>query len=107
MGKSKIKFGDKIFLYGQFMDLLEDAYDYEYNSVMGYILVGGYVSTAMKTDIVGATLPGFVAEYGEIASFTSQTPFHQMEMVDVTDKLSLQLPLLSGTKVWMPTTRLN
>lgn len=102
MGESKINFGDKIFLYGQFMKYLTEVDEYEYNTVMGYITSGGYFVKPIETDIFGAAIPGFVTEILYDACLTVATPFNQMEMIDVTDKLSLQSPLPSGTKVWMP-----
>lgn len=104
MDESKISFGDKLFLYGHFLKHLDEFSDYEYNSVMGYMTVGGYLVDSVETDIFGAAIPGFVVEILTDDSLTAKTPFDQMEMVDVTDKLSLQLPLPSGTKIWMPTT---
>lgn len=102
MGESKVKFGDKFFIYGQFMKFLDEVESADYNTVMGYITTGGYLVTPTESDIFGACVPGFVSEILYDASLTVATPFNQMEMVDVTDKLSLRLPLLSGTKVWMP-----
>lgn len=104
MGITEIKFGDKFFLYGQFMNYLDEFNEYEYNTVLGYILVGGYELNPMQSDEFAAAIPGFVVDATQNSLFTIATPFYQMEMVDVTDKLSLQLPLPSGTKVWMPTT---
>lgn len=104
MGEPEIKFGDKIFLYGQFMQGIEEFGWYEYNTVMGYMTTGGYSVTPIETDIFAASVPGFVAEFLYDDSLAVATPFKKEGMVDVTDKLSLQLPLPSGTKVWMPTT---
>ena len=104
MAESKIKFGDKFFLYGQLMKYLDDVDEYEYNTVMGYATVGGYFVYPQEIDLFGAAIPGFVTEILYDSCLTVATPFNQMEMVDVTDKLSLQLPLPSGTKVWMPIT---
>lgn len=103
MGESTIKFGDKLFLYGEFMAYTEEFGEYEYNSVMGYMTVGGYRVWATKTDEIGAAIPGFVVSYLSDPQFTFETPFNDMEMIDVTNKLSLSLPLPVGTKVWMPT----
>ena len=102
MGESKIRFGDKIFLYGQYLQHLYEFGEYEYNSVMGYMTVGGYAVYPIETDIVAASIPGFVVEFPITPEFTSETPFDKMEMIDVVDKLSKQTPLLAGTKVWMP-----
>lgn len=101
MGTTKIKFGDKVFLYGQFIQRLDEFDQYEYNSVMGYMTIGGYLVAPVETDYVGASVPGFVVDLID-PQFTVETPFDQMEMVDVTDKMSLSLPLPSGTKIWMP-----
>lgn len=102
MGESQIKIGDKFFLYGQLTKYITEPDTYEYNTVMGYLTTGGYFVNPIETDIFSAAIPGFVTEILYDASFTVATPFNQMEMVDVTDKLSLQSPRLSGTKVWMP-----
>lgn len=103
MGQSKVKFGDKIFLYGQFLQDIYQFDEYSYNSIMGYMTVGGYFVELKETDVVGASVPGFVCDFLVDGQFTSSTPFSQMEMVDVTEKLSLSRPLPSGTKVWTPT----
>lgn len=100
----KPKIGDKLFLYGQFMQYLDDFDEYEYNAVMGYMTTGGYMVTAIRSDTPDASVPGYVAEIPINAQFTPATPFNQMEMADVTGLLALSLPLLTGTKVWMPTT---
>lgn len=104
MGESKIAFGDKIFLYGQYLQYLYEFSEYEYNSVMGYMTVGGYLVYPIETDVVAASIPGFVVEISLNPQFTVETPFNQAEMVNIVDKLSKQTPLPSGTKVWMPTT---
>lgn len=104
MDEAKIKFGDKIFAYGIMTDWdkseelgLENPY---YNSVMGYMPVGGYYVIPQKTDQVDACMPGFIMDY--VPSLASQTLFAQMEMVDVTNILSRQKPTPSGTSIWMP-----
>lgn len=102
MDQSEIKFGDKIFLYGQFLEKMFEFPNPQYNSVVGYMTVGGYHVRAIETYVFGASLPGFVADFLVSAQFTVAPPFSQMEMVDVTDRLSHSLPLLSGTKVWLP-----
>lgn len=105
MGEPKIKFGDKIFLYGQFMTALEEIQGYEYNSVVGYTTVGGYDVVAVKSDNQFSAVPGFLVDASYTPELAVATPFSHMEMVDVTDNLSLSLPLPSGTKVWLPTRR--
>lgn len=102
MGESKVKFGDKIFLYGQFLQNIYQFDEYSYNSIMGYMTVGGYFVELKETDVIGASVPGFVCDFLVDDQFTVATPFDQMEMVDVTEKLSLSLPLPSGTNVWVP-----
>lgn len=102
MDQSKIKFGDKFFLYGQFTQLLSEFSEYEYNSVMGYMTWGGYNVIPIETIDDGASVPGFVTEILFTPSLAVATPFSHMEMVDVTQKLSRSLPLPSGTRVWMP-----
>lgn len=96
------KIGDKIFLYGQFLEYLYQFSDYEYNAVMGYMTVGGFLVRPIETDVMGASIPGFVADFGFDGSLTVQTPFSGEEMVNVADQLARQTPLLAGTKVWMP-----
>lgn len=104
MDEAKIKFGDKIFAYGLMTDpnRAEDLglENPSYNTVRGYMPVGGYYIVPQKTDQVDACLPGFVMESSP--SLASETLFSRMEMIDVTDLLSLQEPTLEGTKVWMP-----
>jgi hypothetical protein len=102
MGSSKIKFGDKFFLYGQFTQLLSEFDEYEYNSAMGYMTVGGYNVIPIETMDNSASVPGFVTEILYEPSLAVAAPFSHMEMVDITGKLARDLPLPSGTKVWMP-----
>lgn len=92
MGEPQVKFGDRFFVYGQFLCDLKYFGEYEYNSVMGYMTVGGYLVTLKETDTPGASVPGFL-----IDSFDMD-----VELVDVTDKLALSLPFTTGSKVWMP-----
>ena len=52
MDEPKIGFGDKIFIYGHLMDI-DKWYDWgldnpTYNSVMGYVPVGGFIITTKK-----------------------------------------------------------
>ena len=103
MGKSEIKLGDKIFLYGQLLTQLEYFDEYEYNAVMGYMTVGGYYVKPIKTDFGAASVPGFVVDAPVNEQFTVAAPFNQIEMADITENLALSLPLLSGSRVWMPT----
>ena len=104
MGSTKINFGDKIFLYGHYMDM-DKWYEWgvdnpAYNAVMGYTANGGYFITPKKTKSVGACLPGFVMDFLQGASLTVAAPFSNL--VDVTDLLSLQSPYPAGTRIWMP-----
>lgn len=107
MDRPEVKFGDKLFLYGQYMSLLEEFDDYDYNSVMGYMTVGGFAVYPVETVDSSASVPGFVVEISSqassLAAFTATTPFSQLGLVDVTDKLARSLPLPTGTKIWMPT----
>lgn len=107
MGKSKVTFGDKIFIYGQFLQNIYEFEPLEYNSIMGYMTVGGFIVDLKETDVAGASVPGLVADFGIDGQLTPETPFSNMEMVDVTDKLSLRQPLPYGCKVWAPTLRLS
>lgn len=106
MAASKVKFGDKIFLYGQFME--PDNWEEmgfanpQYNSVMGYIPIGGYGITPQETEIVGACLPGFVVDFLQGSSLAFAAPFADEELIDVSSKLSLQAPIQDGVKIWMP-----
>lgn len=104
MDQPKINFGDKLFLYGQFLQYVGEFNDYEYNSVMGYMAVGGYIVSPIETDIFAASMPGFVVDFWSEDSLTFETPFIIAGVIDVTDRLSLHLPLPLGTRVWMPTT---
>lgn len=105
MGESKITFGDKLFLYGQYLTYIEEFEEYDYNAVMGYMTIGGYMVRPVETIDNSASVSGFVVDLGQSASLTVSTPFTQMEMIDVTNNLARSLPLPSGTKIWMPTTR--
>jgi hypothetical protein len=106
MDKSKIKFGDKIFLYGQFMNPEHwqeyGYYNPNYNSVMGYMPTGGYGIIPRKTEIMGACVPGYIVDYLSTPSLAVKMPFANEELLDVTDNLSLELPLTKGCRVWMP-----
>ncbi len=103
MDESKIKFGDKFFLYGQLLSVVDDFEEREYNTVQGYKMAG-YNMLAVESTDQDAKIPGFVVEILSTPSLATETPFLQMEMIDVTQRLSRTLPLPSGTKVWMPTT---
>ena len=88
MGESKVKFGDKLFLHSQYLQLLHDYEDFEYNIV-----------------IQQPPIYGFVVEFLLTPSLAVATPFTNMEMVDITDKLARSLPLPADCTVWMPTTQ--
>lgn len=90
MGQSKIVFGDKLFLCGEYSIYVDQFEEIEENSL---VTDSGVVS-------------GFVVEILSAISLASLTPFNEMEMVDITGNLSVNPPLLSGTKIWMPTTQL-
>lgn len=112
--RDSLRFGDKFFLYAQFMEQEHwDEYGFcnpIYNSVMGYLPFGGYLVFPQKSDLLSACLPGLVVDctnFDEKHAFTSivhavLTPFSDKELIDVTELLSLQYPYLSGSKVWMP-----
>ena len=103
MGESKIGFGDKLFLYGQFLQDIYEFDSYSYNSLMGMMTVGGYYVDLKETDVLGASVPGFVVDFGIHTQLSaSQTPFYKMELVEVTDRMSLTQPLPFGTKIWVP-----
>lgn len=104
MVKPKINFGDKIFIYGQFMNM-DMWYEWgidnpSYNSVMGYVANGGFIVKPRKSRTPGDCLPGFVMDFLQGASLAVPTAFS--ELVDVTDLLSLSVPVTLGTKIWMP-----
>lgn len=105
MGEAQVKFGDKIFLYGQFLRDLNEFDNYDYNAVMGYMTVGGYLVNPIESDTEIASIPGFVVDFLSQPSLAVETPFLYGEMIDVTEKLALSLPLPVGTRVWMPTTQ--
>lgn len=106
MDRSEIKHGDKFFLYGQFMQYADYLDSYDYNTVMGMMTVGGYEVIPIDSHYPNACVPGFVTEILLDPSLALKTPFDQMEMIDVTDRLSKTQPLPTGTKVWMPTMEL-
>lgn len=105
MDRSQIKYGDKFFLYGQFMTFIVHFDEYEYNTVMGMTTVGGYEVMPIESHYHNSCVPGFVTEILYDPSLALPAPFDQMEMIDVTDRLSKTQPLPSGTRVWMPTMR--
>ena len=88
MGQSKVKFGDKLFLYGKYLQLLPDYGEPEYNILIDDVPIYGFVVDFLLTP-----------------SLASQTPFSDMEMIDVTDKLAHRLPLPDGNTIWSPTTQ--
>jgi hypothetical protein len=92
MGQSKISFGDKLFLCGQFLQYVEEFGEYEPNALV--------TDNNIFTD-------GYVVEILSATSLATLTPFNDMEMVDITGNLSVNPPLLSGTKIWMPTIPLH
>jgi hypothetical protein len=106
MGEPSVRFGDKYFLYGQYLQNVDDFSDYEYNAVMGYMTVGGFLVVPVESIDNTASIPGFVVDVHSDGSFDSATatPFSKRGLIDVTDKLARSLPLPAGTKVWMPTT---
>lgn len=105
MDEPQITFGDKIFLYGQFMEQERwDEYGFVnpvYNAVMGYIPSGGYLVYPYKSDMPSACLPGFLVDFLPGPSLASQPPF-SADWIDVTEDLALQSPYFSGCRVWMP-----
>ncbi len=88
MGESQINFGDKLFFCGPHTHYVELFEDYE-------------PCSAERDD--GKFVDGYIVEMMSVHSFASLTPFLEMEVVDVTDRLSVG-PLPAGVKVWMPTT---
>lgn len=102
MGAPKI--GDKLFLYGHFLRFLPEFEDYEYNALMGYMTIGGFVAQLVETDNPVASVSGFVVDFCVDSCLAAKTPFPYEEMLEVTQELSKQSPLPEGTKVWAPTT---
>jgi len=102
MAKSEINIGDKIFVYGQF-SVGNDIYSGEYNAVLGYMTVGGYDVWAEQTDVPNASIPGLIIEVGEFLSGGLTIDTGDKKMLDVTNRLAFQVPMLIGSKVWMPT----
>lgn len=98
MGRPKI--GDKVFLYGQFMQLLEDFDEFSYNSLLGHTTIGGYCVELEKNDNNLYSVPGFVVDFQPTLCLTSLASF--TELRDITDKLAKQLPLASDTVIWTP-----
>lgn len=88
MGESEVKFGDKLFVYGEYLQNLSDYDNPEFNSIID--------------DMNNIEIHGFVVDFLFTASLTVATPFSQVDMVDVSRKLSRHLPLPAGTRVWMP-----
>ena len=98
------KVGDKLFLYGHFLQFLPEFEDYEYNSLMGYMTTGGFIVQLKETDIFMASVSGLVVDFCVDSCLALKTPFPCDKFLDVTSKLSKQSPLPDGTKVWTPTT---
>jgi hypothetical protein len=101
MDEAEINIGDKIFVYGQFS--VENAvFSGEYNAVLGYMTVGGYDVWAEETNAPNACIPGLVIEVGDFLSADLKFETDR-KMIDITDKLALQVPMTMGSRVWMPT----
>ncbi len=86
------------------MSLAQEFDDYEYNAVMGYMTTGGYNVTPKETDEFAASMSGFVVDFGTATSLEEMTfsAPNRLEMIDITEKLALSLPLPVGTTVWLP-----
>lgn len=97
-----MRFGDKLFLYGQYLEHLQEFDSWDYNAVMGYMTIGGYYVQAVESESPLASVPGFVVEVLLTDSLEIQNPFPNKKMVDVTDILCKQIPSLSSTRVFMP-----
>lgn len=84
MDETQIKLGDKVFLYGMFLQFLpEDEFDY--NTVKGFSV---------------NEMSGFVVDFVSIDSLAWRTAFS--DFVDVTESLTRKVPSPAGTKIWMP-----
>lgn len=88
MGEPQITFGDKFFISGEFTRFLYLFDDFE----------------EIDVEKDGQKIHGFLVEILSARSLAVETPFNQVEAVDVTDTLSPSLLLPSGTRVWMLTT---
>ena len=103
MDETKVKFGDKLFLYGSLLQLLPEDGDFQYNTVKGYMTINSVDVINVDSVSQNHEIAGFVVDFMATDSFTSQTLFARMEMIDVTDSLSRRELFPAGTKVWMPT----
>lgn len=105
MGESEITFGDKLFLYGQYLQFIEEFDQSDYNSVLGYNSFNGYTVSPISTMDSSASIHGFVVDnLGQSDSLELKNGVFTVEWIDVTGKLARRLPILAGTKIWMPTT---
>lgn len=89
------KIGDQVFIYGHLIqDFIDD--DVTYNSLMGYMTTGGFITQLERIDHPTAAVPGFLVDFRPEACLTLETPF-----VKVTEQLALQAPRLAGSEVWL------
>lgn len=95
MDETKVKFGDRVFLYGSFLQFLPEDGEFTYNTVKGHSVSGLAVMDVQQQEVAG-----FVVDFLSIDSLAWRTAFSDFE--EVTDSLTRQEPSPSGTKVWMP-----
>lgn len=98
MGGPKI--GDKLFIYGRDILMLDEFDEYTYNTVSGFATVGFNDVVAQRTDLHSASIPGFVVDFESTHCLTPPTPF-STELMDVTEYLSHKRPLPIDTSIWM------
>lgn len=96
--ETKVKFGDKLFLYGSYLQFLPEDGEFQYNTVKGSMAINNIAVIDVNAD--HGEVAGFVVEFLSIDSLASATLFSKL--VDVTTSLSRQEPTPSGSKVWMP-----
>lgn len=96
MDEPSIRFGDKLFLCGDFISFCHDFSNLNY--VKGYTLHDGTKVYPIKNK--DSLVQGFVVDFTEDPSLALKTPFL---FVDVTNHLKKDMVTPSGTKVWMVT----
>lgn len=98
------KVGDKLFVFGRSMELIDDISDVEYNSIIGYRTVGGYDVWLEPDDDPNAAVPGFVIDFSADFWFapclTGGTSFSD-GLLDVTSLLARNTPRPIGTRVFV------
>lgn len=100
MDLPEVTIGDKLFVFGHQMTLVNDFDDYSYNALMGYKTTGGFFASLEQTGNPLDCVPGFVID---LPLFSQPTD----DLEDITDKLAKAFPLALGTRVWVRPTNFS